>query len=47
MELTIYPNFETNELFIKVYENAQLKSVRIFNTEGKEVKMSILLCRMY
>ncbi len=37
-ELMVYPNPGTNELSIKLPESEQLNSVKIFNTEGKEVR---------
>jgi|GEM_PF-3958721 len=37
-EIILYPNPATSELFIKLSENEQLNSVKIFNTEGKEVR---------
>lgn len=37
-ELTVYPNPATNELSIKIPENNQLNSVKIYNTERKEVR---------
>lgn len=37
-ELTIYPNPTTTELSIKIPKNEQLNSIKIINTEGKEIK---------
>ncbi len=37
-ELMVYPNPATTELSIKLPESEQLNSVKIFNTEGKEVR---------
>lgn len=37
-EITLYPNPATSELFIKLSENEQLNSVKIFNSEGKAVR---------
>lgn len=37
-EIILYPNPATSELFIKLSENEQLNSVKIFNTKGKEVR---------